>query len=277
MNYLCSTFDCCVFEKEYKKIKSYAWYEIETNSPIVVFVENSPFLFDLKSPNKNVLEIKLGMDNLYILKKINTQQNQFVATKVDGKNFSISCGENLFVAIDGKAILNTNCSFLSFGEIKQTKSAVVILFEGDRKFFVATKQDKLLFADYYDKFKFSKSEFQFMKIEHDSLNHGTVFEISDDDAKKSLIYLDDFELNMKPEFAPNVFLDCLKVGNLKYCLNLLSSDLKQTGESGVKNFFPKFDDYLCFDDFYFLLQKNTLAGVFKFQVSKNEISNIIEC
>ena len=74
-----------------------------------------------------------------------------------------------------------------------------------------------------------------------------------------------------------MFLDCVKAGNLKYANQLLTEELKQKDVNNIKNFFPEFDCYTCISqNEFFVFKKNTLAGIYKFEIINLEISNITQ-
>ena len=149
-----------------------------------------------------------------------------------------------------------------------------VYFVGKRNFVAILKGDELCFADYYDECNINENEKYFMRKLHDSLNHGRVCEIKEGKQSTYLVYLDNDEMNLKSEFLPCVFLDCVQAGNIKYLKNLLCEDLCKV--ESVENFFPEFD--MCFqvkEDIVILTKKNTLAGVFKFEIDNCKIVNII--
>ena len=83
---------------------------------------------------------------------------------------------------------------------------------------------------------------------------------------------------LKEQFVSCVFLDCLKAGNYNYCNNLLGESLKQESVTNIKNFFCEFDFvYPLEENVFALIQKNTLSGIYKFEVLNSKIENIIIC
>ena len=78
-----------------------------------------------------------------------------------------------------------------------------------------------------------------------------------------LVYLDNYDLNLKEKFLPFVFLDCVLAGNFKYCNNLLCEDVKQEKDEDIKEFFPQFDWFYPLEDKTFaLIKKNKTAEKF---------------
>jgi hypothetical protein len=91
-----------------------------------------------------------------------------------------------------------------------------------------------------------------------------------------LVYLDDEKLNLKEEFVSFVFLDCVKAKNFKYANELLCDNLKLENEKEIEKFFPEFDYfYPAQKNSFILINKNTLAGIFEFNIHNNLILNII--
>ena len=134
----------------------------------------------------------------------------------------------------------------------------------------------MCFADYYDECNEGENEKIFMCKIGDILNHGLVFSLKGKETENYLVYLDNEELNLKNEFLPFVFLDCLKVGNYKYCNNLLCEEMKIENEKEIKDFFPQFDFYYPINNKQFILiNKNTLTGIYDFEIENNKIVNIM--
>ena len=84
-------------------------------------------------------------------------------------------------------------------------------------------------------------------------------------------------MNLNSEFTMVVFLDALMAGNFEYCNRLLSEDIRQEDASKIVDFFPKFDDYIPLaNNSVAMIEKHTLAGIFKFDIVDSKIENIIE-
>jgi hypothetical protein len=150
-----------------------------------------------------------------------------------------------------------------------------IYFSGKRSFVTVIKEDEICFSNYYDECNISEDEMLFMCKLNDTLNHGLVFKIKGKETEKYLVYLDNEELNLKSEFLPFVFLDCLMAENYKYCKNLLCEEMQIDNEKKTKNFFNSFDFYYPINNHKFILiNKNTLAGIYDFEIENNKISNI---
>ena len=194
--------------------------------------------------------------------------------KFKNREVQVNLSSELKITIDGECICDKTVENLNFSHFEFFGDICLIYFSGKRNFVVAIKNESCVFADYYDECNISENEKYFMCKQKDSLNHGIVCEIKNNQVNSYLVYLDDEELNLKEEFVANVFLDCVVAGNNIYCKHLLSDELCQV--DNINQFFPEFDNFFQIqDNTYFLTQKNTLAGIFKFVVENNKISNII--
>ena len=109
------------------------------------------------------------------------------------------------------------------------------------------------------------------------MQHGKVFLIDRNNEYDSyLVYLNQRQIQDEM-FVGFAMLDSIIVGNTKYANTLLSNDMRLEDAKGLMDFFPEYDDYVCVDtDTYALLKKNTLAGIYKFEISNNQITNIIQ-
>ena len=138
--------------------------------------------------------------------------------------------------------------------------------------------NECLFSSYYDEVNIDSDERFFMCRLFDSLNHGMVCRIKEGMVEKYCVYLDDEDLLLKPCFVPIVFLDCVLASNFSYCNNLLCDKLKIKEKQQIKNFFPTFDFVYPIDETTVILaNKNTLAGIYEFEVENSLIKNIKQC
>ena len=91
------------------------------------------------------------------------------------------------------------------------------------------------------------------------------------------MYLDEHELRLKSSFVPHVFLDCVLAKNFKYCNELLDEKIKQGKPEDIGFFFPEFNLFYSINEITFvLINKNALAGIYKFEVNNNCITNILQ-
>lgn len=282
MNYLISTFNGYIFSNKIFEVFSFVKYkfDLKENEKAIAFLKDNsnPFVLDLKNQCENVLKVRVGFDNFYFL--FSNSCSNFFSTSFNFKNktISISLSSKLMISIDGMLKCSENVDNLSYSHFELLNDLCLIYFTGKRDYVVIFKEDELCFASYYDECNIKDNEKYFMCKLNDSLNHGKVCEIKDKEVNSYLVYLDNEELNLKEEFLPLVFIDCVKAGNFKYCNALLSDNLKMKNEKDIKTFFPEFD--LCYptdERKIILINKNTLAGIYAFEVQNNLIINIIEC
>ncbi len=282
MMYLLSKFHCLVGDEEILPNVFYG-FEKKLNAPskVIGFNGEMPFLLNLGNScvhnNPDIVEkLDLNSNTFVFLNKYTPQETYVFSLKVKNKQYFLSVGNKLTISSDNGIIcdleINKNIQFSSFEEIGER---VAFYFEGKRKYVVIVSGEKLEYANYYDEVNFGDGEYLFMTRLQDCVNHGKVAKISDGKFEQYLIYLDDYEMKMKSEFVHLVFMDCLLVGNFKYCNELLDLGIKQKNEAKLKDFFEEFDDYIPFDRLVFLFKKNTLAGVYEFIVNGLKIENII--
>lgn len=277
MNYLYSSFNCVLVDKSYKKIDANVLYELkEEIKPCVVFGnETIPFYLDFSTDCKQVLTVNNG-DKFYVLNNKKYVEPKTFTFKHLNNFIYITISNKLVIYCDSENVLNCEINNVEFSHYETDGKFLIIYFTGVRNYVVILNGTKLEIASYYDEFNIKDKEKIFMCKLHDSLNHGNVFKIKENVFEKFLVYLDDYDLNLKSEFLGCVFLDCILAGNLKYCNNLLIDNLKQKDCNNIKNFFPDFDDFIVLSDEEFILtNKNALAGICKILKTDNLISNII--
>lgn len=235
-------------------------------------------------------------DNLYIIDRENSRlinkisykdvdyyfldirSNNFFTTNFmyQNKIMSISISTEIVISHDGEILFRDNVDQLEYSHVEKLGEICLIYFVGRRNYLVAIKKEELLFASYFDEYNEENNEKYFMCKLHDAMNHGRVYHIGKS-FEKYLVYLDDEDMMAKVEFIGAVFLDCILAENNKYANRLLATDISQEDPNALKEFFPEFDDYYPLDDNeYLLMKKNTLAGIYKFEIIDNTISNIIE-
>ncbi|MBQ8615418.1 MAG: hypothetical protein IJ415_02510 [Clostridia bacterium] len=282
MNYLISTFDCVIFANKFFEIKENVKYKLTEkghNKAMVFSNANTiPFILDLQNLCEEVLKVKYGFDTFYFL--FPNYYFNFFSTIINFKNklVNVSLSSKLIITIDGVLTCDETVKNLSYSHYEIMNDLCLIYFTGARDYVVILKGNELCFASYYDECNIKDNEKYFMCKLKDSLNHGKVCQIKDKEVSSYLVYLDDEDLNLKDVFLPIVFMDCVKAENYKYCNNLLSESLKMQDEKGIKNFFPTFDFCYPIDESkVILINKNTLAGIYAFEIQNNLIVNITEC
>lgn len=284
MIYLYSDVQCVILNGENKmSILPGVFYTIENLVEDIIVISNNcvPLVVkcignSVENHCSNVENYILGNDNFIFLHLNKLVEPVFTSFKCGNKNFSLCVGSELNVAIDGENLLtkklDTDIKYTHYEKIGDFN---LLYFEGLRSFVLIEQNGQIKFADYYDEFNNSNDEKIYMKKQNDLLNHGKVVTLKDNKFETYLVYLDDNELNMKQEFTSLVFMDCFIAGNLKYCNELLNDNIKQKDHVLISGFFEEFDFYIPFKDIVFTFKKNTLSGVYKFEVINNKIDNII--
>lgn len=193
-----------------------------------------------------------------------------------GALIGVCLSSQLTISINGEPKFFIKNKNLTFSHFEQKGDFCFIHFVGKTNFVAILKGQEIVFANYYHQVNFDKQEFYFLTRLNDLLNHGAVFHIKDNKAENYLVYLDDYELNLKPEFLACVFLDCLLAKNYKYCNNLLDENLRQTHPEKIADFFCEFDDYCPLEEnCCALFKKDALAGIYEFEVLNEKIVNIV--
>ncbi len=206
-----------------------------------------------------------------------TRYSTFFQTRFKFKNYEIEVqiSNKFFVSINSELKCEKNVENLTYSHYEILGELCLIYFNGQRNFLVVIKDLDVVFASYYDECNEHESEKYFMVRQNDSLNHGRVCHIKDKEFSTYLVYLDEEELNLKSDFVPFVFLDCILAENFKYCNQLLKEEVRVEIAEMIKSFFPEFDYFYPIKEKTFvLINKNTLAGIFEFSVIDNQISNI---
>ena len=281
MNYLISSFNGYIVNDTFTEIQAGVKYKLFNAECNVLIVSEScalPFVFNINKESENVLKVKHEYNNYYILFS-QTYCNLFTYNfKYKNRNVAISISSKLNIVLDDVLICEKDVEKLSFSHYEIIGDLCVVYFVGKRNYVVVIKEDKVELASYYDECNMKDDEKYFMQRLNDSLNHGIVYHIKNKEFSQYLVYLDDEELKLKDEFVGMVFLDCILAGNLKYCNELLADNIKLKDENGIKLFFPEFDFYFIIESNKFILtKKNTLAGVYNFDIQNGKIINVSEC
>ncbi len=274
MNYLVPMFDGVLFSQSAFELKTGGKYEVDFQDDFsMVFPKASlPFPFSKASDN-NVIKIKFKGDCFHFLFCQSFAPVQVVKVKHKQKEILISLSNILSASIDGVLICEKNVENIKYSHFESRGDFCFVYFEGERNYLLVIKDEKEIFAGYYDECNTTEEEMFFMGKCFDCLNHGKVCHVKKNEAYTYLVYLDNEDLNLKTEFLAHVFLDCVKVGNSIYTQNLLSEDLRNAKAS---EFLPEFDWFYPLNENAFVLtNKNTLAGIFEFQIENNKICNII--
>ena len=274
MNYLISTCNCCCEEKE---IFAGVKYELnEICEKVTIKLKDKYCQIDLFNSDESSTKFSYNGDNYFLINPHIENQNFACSILYDKTIISIHISKNLKITINGK-VYEIDAQGINYLSYETFNKMILIYFSGERNFVVIIKGEQVTDYSYYDECNFDDKERYFMCRLHDSLNHGKVIHIFEEKVEKYLVYLDENDLCLKNEFVSCVFVDCLLVGNFKYCNNLLCESLKQKDENNIKNFFCEFD-YVCYleENVFATFKKNALAGIYKFEVNNLLISNIIE-
>lgn len=279
MNYLVSTFACMLVGDKNYTIEPYCKYSIDfgRNTLYTVLGLNgeTPFIFDRKH-HVNALAIEYNGDTYYYLtchlSNIFMTQLKFMSHIV-----SVSISEKLFITVDGDKVCEEFITHLEYSHFEVRRNYLIIYFKGIREYVVIIKDKTLCVASYYDEINIVDGELIFMCRCYDSLNHGKVFYLNkNNEFDTYLVYLDNNDMRLKDEFVPFVFLDAIAVGNYKYANALLDDSIKLDDEKKLTDFFADYDDYLVLDNAFALIKKNTLAGIYRFEITNTKIVNIIQ-
>lgn len=271
MIYLISMFECRIVDSSnicLHQMVPYEWRD-EQN---VVYAHNSI----LHCVNfSELLQVKVDNDLYCFLFKKSNLESSFWCIKHRSNNYYICLNSYLTISFDGKEILKVLVDKINFSHSVELENNLILFFNGVRNFIVVLSDGEAKVCSYYDEINNQEKEIVIMCKLNDCLNHGRVYKIGKE-VENYLVYLDDNELNLKSEFVGVVFLDCLIAKNYNYCNSLLTEEIKQEQASSIKEFFPEFDFYVPIkQNKFILINKNALAGICEFEVSNNQIVNII--
>lgn len=201
----------------------------------------------------------------------------FHSFKFKGKEINLSLSQNLVVSVGSEVVLNAPNNNLEFSHFEEFGGFGILYFLGERNFVVVLKGGELFFSGFCDEVNRAEKEIYFLTHLHDILNHGKVCHLGEEKPENYLVYLDENSLNLKPEFLPATFLDCVMAQNFKYANALLSENLKQQNANDVGAFFAEFDGYFCLSSTEIITtKKRAIVSAFKFEIENNKIANIIE-
>ena len=280
MRYIVPKFNCMLLngQKLYKDVQYICEFVDNTNFVLFGFNKEIPLAVTFCDKcGTNVEKVNYKNNEYYFIFPQMYNRCENVQLKYQNKSITISLNSSLTINIEGEKILEQQVEDLAYSHYEITNQHCVIYFVGKRNFVVIIKDSELKCASYYDEINLKDNEYFFMCKQFDSLNHGKVFHLKDNQFDDYLVYLDDFDMNLKIEFVACVFLDCLIAGNLNYANNLLCEELQQKDSSKLLKFFPNFDwFYMIEENVCALFKKNTLAGIYNFEIKDNLITNIIQ-
>ncbi len=279
MNYLVSKFTCFCQKPIFENAK-YTLTDVKDEYTALYF-SNTPIYINFFNiinggKQKNVVKVNYLNDCyifLFCAPFVDFQVHEISALNV---KFFITISNRLTISVDGEILAELENVNLTYSHYETKKDFIYIYFSGERPAVAIFKKNALVYCDYYDELNKGEEEVYFLTRLYDTLNHGRVCKINSE-AETYLVYLDDYELNLKPEFTAFVFLDCVIAGNLKYANNLLKKEMREQDEKNIAKFFGEFNYYYPLEQNVFaLFKKDALQGIFKFEMENDTISNIIE-
>ncbi|MBR2969832.1 MAG: hypothetical protein IKC49_02130 [Clostridia bacterium] len=273
MKYLISKCKDTIFLDSGERIEPGVKYELDHSILRLVYGDR---LYIVDPDNSRLIHKIAYNHQVYYL--LDIVDNEYFATSIMWQNkiMSITLSRELIIFIDGEVCHREEVKNIQYSHYEKIGDICLIFFEGERNYFIAIKKTEILYASYFDEYNEDQGDRYFMCRLYDSLNHGRVFHIGKT-VENYLVYLDDQELCLKSEFVGAVFLDCILAGNYKYANILLIEDIRQNEVDTLKEFFSPFDNYYPLEEnTYILMKKNTLAGIYKFELIDRSISNIIE-
>ena len=250
-------------------------YGIEDVKEESVIVENK-FTQVLNLNRDDVLKFVYKGNSYYIFNPYRDNLTTSFSFMLDKNLVSVNLGDKLKIIINGNVQEEIFAPNIEYQGCETIQDLAILYFTGERKFVLIIKKDKLQQAMFYDEYNKKEQERWFLCRLNDGLNHGKVVHISGQNVDNYLVYLDENNLNLQDKFVANIFLDCVASGNFKYCNSLLCEELKQEKEDKIKSFFNEFDWFCCVEENVFaLIKKNTLAGIYKFEINNLQVQNII--
>lgn len=228
------------------------------------------------SKHGNIISFKYNHDTYIILNPCEHKPTFSTCIKYKNNDVMINLSNELVVSISGEILLEQKID-LEYSHYEIENDSLFIYFTGKREYVVVISKNELKFAGYIDECNIDGEEKYFLTKKRDSLNHGAVCHVTKGEIDNYLVYLDDYGMNLKREFVVGVYLDCIKAGNLNYAHALMSGEFSSVNTETLSEFFPKFDSFVCLDETSVaFINKNTLAGIFKFEIDKDSIQNIIQ-
>ena len=278
MNYFISRCNCfLVGNLEQSIVKDVKYLINNINTSFLICAENIVPTYISFCKEKGIFKINALGNSYYIFNPSQHSDTSFLKITSQNKEYFISISNKLIIMYDNEIILKCDVLDVEFCHYEEDKNFLILYFNGLRKFFVVIESGKVVCSSYYDEYNSSTTEKLFMCKLLDSLNHGRVFKLSGGKIEEYVVYLDDYDLKLKPRFICYAFLDCVAAKNYNYCNNLLTSDLRQQPSANMAKFFPDFDYYFEVEENkVVLINKNALAGIYKFEIENNLICNIIQ-
>lgn len=203
--------------------------------PYNVYIKNEGNKLVIESPNVNIFSYK----NVYLINLEKLEVVKDMKVMLTQNNFSVF---NTFVT-------NVTTSFTTislpknFNDVKCEKynNYTIIYFDKPEKYVVVFNQDTILFKDYYSQIN-KKDGLQILTDVNDFTGHSILTKIENKNVTRTVVYK-----NEKPKLCycekliPTVFLQALKIDNLKLCKHYLDDNLsKQVTLERLKEYFGNF-------------------------------------
>ncbi len=282
MKYLISRCERIITLKSGKKILPMVKYQLDNIDEIEFFDEDGLYRKIELEDNSNITSVKIFNDIYYFL---HLERMNVFATNIKylNKIININITNSLIITLDGEVLVKTKIWNISYSHFEIWKEYLLIYFNGDRDYVVIIKKDQCIASLYVDEYNEDKSDRYFLTNLFDGLKHGRVVHIGVTD-ESYVVYLENEVPCTNIEFLSKLFLDCMLAENYSYANKLLVEDIRQTPNNKLKEFFPTFDAFYPLEDNVVILfdtqdvndKKNTLAGIYKFEIINNQISNIYE-
>ena len=287
MNYLISSFDCIVKGKDEFTLNSFGKYILENieDENCFVFSLSGEMLYSINlhsviyknCSNKYAIKIDYNKDTYIYLNQPREYSFFVTSFKYLNSDVVVSLSKELYITINGEKIISRDIGNVQYSNYEIDGNILIIYFSGVRNYVVVINNKELKYSEYYDEFNKGENEKYFMSRCYDSLNHGRVCHVKDKNVESYLVYLDDNELKLKDDFTHCVFLDCVLNKNYKYVHALMDKSLSDVEIESIPKFFPAFDNYFVLDNTSVaLINKNTLTGIYKFDIENATVKNIVE-
>lgn len=226
--------------------------------------------------NAKMLQVAENGNIYNIIFLQNNNVKDVVQTSCENNNYTIVCDGSTKIFLNNQLVGDKCLNSIKFKSVERFLDYDLIKFEGARNAVAIIKGKELQYFDYYDEFNNKDNQKIFMKTIPSMLRYGQVFKMQTKGVEKYLVYLDEFKSNIMEDFVVSVFLECVLVGDVNFYKKILSENLAK-GANSIKSFFLDFDDFTCIHkDTAILYKKDTVVGIFKFEINNNFIENISE-
>lgn len=286
MNYLIVKKDCVFLENKlilYSGAK-YILEEIDNKEHLLISKDSGEVFclnfYEVIYKNKKysfVENLKVDKDNYIVVSLSKDYLTHNFQLEVFKKNLSVFITDKISINFNNEILNIEKENNVLFSCIEYFGKIAIVFFEGERNFAIVIKEDEILFSNYYDEINIGKENCTLMSKHKDSLNHGTVVNIEKDQFESYLVYLDNYDLNLKSQFCICVFLDCILSGNFVYIKNLLNENLKNEQDS-LKEFLVDIKEFYPIEPTKsFVIKKDARLDILEFDIDNLQIQNIFIC